>query len=244
MSETDRDTKGRVVILGAGVSGLTTGWKRAERGCSGTLLEKNDTVGGLARSSKRNGCSFDYGPHQLYTSFDDVRDDWKELLSDDLLLCTKEARVRFRGKILRYPLSTSDILHNIPLTLSAKCFLEFAGHNLFGKKREVKSFEDWVVSRFGRTLFDIHFGPYTEKVWGIPPNRLTADAAEKRIAVQNLWDILRKTFSKQKAQFTIKTKVIIRLTRRSFSIRARGSNSSSIASSSASPTGAVPRERG
>ncbi|MAB81574.1 MAG: hypothetical protein CMJ89_19715 [Planctomycetes bacterium] len=199
----------RVLIIGGGVSGLTTGWKLAEKGFEVTLLEKEDTVGGLARSAKAYGCAFDYGPHQLYTDFDDVAEEWKELLGEDLLTCSKNARVRFWGKILNYPLSTGDILLNIPLTLSARCFADYAWTHLCNKFRPVRnaSFEDWVIDHFGNTLYRIHFGPYTEKVWGIPPSRLTADAAEKRIAVQSLWQVLVRTLFKTRARYSIKTKI-------------------------------------
>jgi protoporphyrinogen oxidase len=199
----------RVVILGAGISGLTTAWKLAEKGWRVTVLEKEETVGGLARSVRTDGCSFDYGPHQLYTSFDEIVEEWRDLLGEDLLTCTKVARVRFYGKVLHYPLSTGDILHSIPLTLSARCFANFAWTRLKNLLRSTRddSFEDWVVNRFGRTLYSIHFGPYTEKVWGIPPNRITADAAEKRIAVQSLWQVLLKTLFKTKARYKIRTKI-------------------------------------
>ena len=43
------------------------------------------------------------------------------------------------------------------------------------------SFEDWVSNRFGRRLFEIFFKTYTEKVWGIPCNRIGAQWAAQRI---------------------------------------------------------------
>jgi protoporphyrinogen oxidase len=47
--------------------------------------------------------------------------------------------------------------------------------------RPERSFEDWVVNRFGRMLFDIFFKTYTEKVWGMPTNEISADWAAQRI---------------------------------------------------------------
>jgi protoporphyrinogen oxidase len=44
-----------------------------------------------------------------------------------------------------------------------------------------RSFEDWVVNRFGRRLFKIFFKTYTEKVWGMPTNEISADWAAQRI---------------------------------------------------------------
>jgi protoporphyrinogen oxidase len=47
--------------------------------------------------------------------------------------------------------------------------------------RPERSFADWVSNRFGRKLFSIFFETYTEKVWGIPCNRIGAQWAAQRI---------------------------------------------------------------
>jgi protoporphyrinogen oxidase len=47
--------------------------------------------------------------------------------------------------------------------------------------RPERSFEDWVVNRFGRMLFEIFFKTYTEKVWGMPTSEITAEWAAQRI---------------------------------------------------------------
>ena len=44
-----------------------------------------------------------------------------------------------------------------------------------------RSFEDWVVNRFGRRLFEIFFQTYTEKVWGRPCSEIGAEWAAQRI---------------------------------------------------------------
>ncbi len=44
-----------------------------------------------------------------------------------------------------------------------------------------RTFEDWVVNRFGRELFEIFFKSYTEKVWGMPTSEISADWAAQRI---------------------------------------------------------------
>ena len=46
---------------------------------------------------------------------------------------------------------------------------------------ELRSFEDWVIDRFGRRLYETFFKTYTEKVWGIPCTRIGADWAGQRI---------------------------------------------------------------
>jgi protoporphyrinogen oxidase len=49
------------------------------------------------------------------------------------------------------------------------------------------SLEDWVTNRFGRRLYRIFFKTYTEKVWGIPCDTLSAQWAAQRIKGLSLW---------------------------------------------------------
>lgn len=48
-------------------------------------------------------------------------------------------------------------------------------------RRPEASFEDWIVNRFGRRLFDTFFKTYTEKVWGMPCSEISKDWAAQRI---------------------------------------------------------------
>jgi protoporphyrinogen oxidase len=59
------------------------------------------------------------------------------------------------------------------------------------------SFEAWTSSRFGKTLYDLYFGPYTQKVWGMDPGLLDPRTASQRITVDSVWDLIKKTLSYQ-----------------------------------------------
>ena len=57
----------KVFILGAGITGLSSGWKLAEKGFDVTLIDKEAQVGGLARTVKiNNENSVDIGPHSFF----------------------------------------------------------------------------------------------------------------------------------------------------------------------------------
>jgi protoporphyrinogen oxidase len=57
--------------------------------------------------------------------------------------------------------------------------------------REERTFEQWVVKRFGRRLFETFFKSYTEKVWGVPCSEISADWAQQRIKNLNLMTALK-----------------------------------------------------
>ena len=59
--------KGHIIIIGAGVTGLTCALKLINQGYNVTVLEKESTVGGLAKTIEYKGCMSDLGPHQFCT---------------------------------------------------------------------------------------------------------------------------------------------------------------------------------
>jgi protoporphyrinogen oxidase len=71
--------------------------------------------------------------------------------------------------------------------------------------RPEPSFEDWVVNRFGRRLFEIFFKSYTEKVWGMPCREISADWAAQRIKGLSLREAVLSAFRGKKASPTAKT---------------------------------------
>jgi protoporphyrinogen oxidase len=90
------------------------------------------------------------------------------------------SRIFYRGKFYSYPLREFEALMNLGVLTSALCMASYAWARLF-PKRDVRSFEDWVVNQFGRRLYSIFFKTYTEKVWGMPCDAMSADWAAQRI---------------------------------------------------------------
>jgi len=163
------------------------------------LLETLDSVGGLSRSIKHDGYSFDLGAHQIHTENRTVIDFLKKILKEDLFILNKKASHVFLGRYLNYPLGIRDILFSLPLHVSVPCFLSFLMQtirNVFIEKQE-DSCESWMISHFGKRMYEIYFKPYTRKVWGKPPSELDALVAKERVAVEGLLDVLLAAFSKR-----------------------------------------------
>ena len=177
-----------VIVIGAGIAGLSTAYRISELGYNRLiLLEASDFVGGLSRSIKHDGYTFDLGAHQIHT---------ENILGKDLLILNKKASHVFLGRYLNYPLGIKDILFCLPLYISAPCFFSFLKQtikNVFIEKK-VDSCESWIISHFGKKMYEIYFGPYTRKVWGKPPSEIDALCAKERIAVEDLMDVLMAAF--------------------------------------------------
>jgi protoporphyrinogen oxidase len=77
-------------------------------------------------------------------------------------------------------LSAFQALRNLGIFTSAACVLSYAWAKAF-PIASPRSFHDWIRNRFGERLFQIFFKTYTEKVWGMSCDEISADWAAQRI---------------------------------------------------------------
>ena len=187
----------RVLILGGGIAGLTTALELLRRGRQATVVEKAATVGGLARTVQHGPFRFDVGGHRFHSDDERLLRWLHDLLGDDLLRVQRRSHIYLRRRFLPYPLRFPGSLAAFSAPEVARILLSYlaarARHRL-GNRAPARSFEEWVVRRFGRALYEIYFRPYTEKVWGMPPTDLSAAWAAQRISVPGLWSAIRRTF--------------------------------------------------
>lgn len=176
-----------VAIIGAGPAGLTAGYLLTKAGYSVAIIEKDATyVGGISRTVEHEGFRFDIGGHRFFSKSKEVVDLWNELLPDDFIERPRMSRIYYEGKFYSYPLRAFEALANLGILRSIWCMASFAKAKLL-PKRDIKSFEDWTVNAFGRKLYSIFFKTYTEKVWGMPCDQMSADWAAQRIKGLSLW---------------------------------------------------------
>ena len=174
------------VVLGAGVAGLTLAREMVRAGRSVTVIEKDGEVGGLSRTVRRDGFSFDLGGHRFHSNNAGVVRWLQELVGTDLLTVGRRSRIHLDGRFVDYPLRLGQAVRAFGTAKAAGIAASYARALLAGREPEARSFEDWVVRRFGRALYEIYFRPYTEKVWGMPCHQLSADWASQRISLPSL----------------------------------------------------------
>ena len=185
MSRVDQSVD--VAIIGAGPAGLTAAYLLTKKGFSVTVIEKDPVyVGGISRTVELDGYRFDIGGHRFFSKSKEVVDLWNEILPDDFIQRPRMSRIYYEGKFYSYPLRAFEALWNLGIWRSTLCMASFAKAKLF-PNRNVRSFQDWTVNAFGHKLFSIFFKTYTEKVWGMPCDEMSADWAAQRIKGLSLW---------------------------------------------------------
>jgi protoporphyrinogen oxidase len=171
----------KAVIVGAGPAGLTAAYELSKQKAPVVVLESDsEYVGGISRTVNYKGFHFDIGGHRFFSKSREVEDLWTEIAGPDMLDRPRSSRIYYRGEFYSYPLKPFEALSKLGLLESTRCMLSFSKARLHPTENP-KSFEDWVVNQFGRRLFEIFFKTYTEKVWGMSCQEISADWAAQRI---------------------------------------------------------------
>lgn len=184
-----------VAVLGGGPAGLTAAWALLQGGCRVTILDRAHQAGGLGATQCFEGRAgtyrFDYGGHRFITANKHLMRLVDDLLGPDLLIAERHSVIRFGGRVYDYPLSPLNLLRRAP----AKLILAALRDALAIQARKTPrdgDFASWTRARFGPALYEAFFAGYTEKLWGIAPDKLSADWAEQRISLDGLGDVLRR----------------------------------------------------
>lgn len=190
----------RYTILGAGLAGLSTGYNLTKGGKNVTILEKENYVGGLAASFERDGYTFDLGPHRFHTRNQRVQKQVEEMLSENAHWRNRLSRIFMLGRFFNYPLKASNVIRNLPPWLLIRSFWDYMLARVQNRFRPIPDdcFQNWILKRFGKTLYRLFFGTYTEKAWGMPCTQISADWASQRITLLNLGDAVKKTLFRPK----------------------------------------------
>lgn len=200
-----------VVVIGGGPAGLTAAYEMSRTsGIRVVLLEASEAFGGISRTVNHKGNRIDIGGHRFFSKSDWVMNWWKDIMpvgsdapgevevsyqnksrmveagaatdADNVMLVRNRlSRIYFEGKFLSYPVKP-DVETALKLgpAKMAKIGATYAQARLFPRHPEA-SLEDFLMNRFGSELYKTFFEDYTEKVWGVPCDVISADWGAQRI---------------------------------------------------------------
>lgn len=156
---------GHTVVVGAGPAGLTAAYELSRLGLPVTVVEKDEVVGGLARTLEFMGCRFDLGPRPLFEGQGRVDAILACVLGRDLRSVARVSRGLYRGQLFHRPLRMPEVLIKLGPVEAARCLASYAKAQLRPVEPPV-SFADPVANQMGRRLSEIFIEGHRRKVWG------------------------------------------------------------------------------
>ncbi|WP_313207603.1 NAD(P)/FAD-dependent oxidoreductase [Stenotrophomonas sp.] len=98
-----------------------------------------------------------------------------------MLVRNRLSRIYFNRRFFSYPLKlNADSFRNLGLGKSALFGFSYVRAQVSRIEPEA-SLEDFLINRFGQRLYRQFFKEYTEKVWGVPCNQISAEWGAQRI---------------------------------------------------------------
>src|SRR4030095_13986959 len=171
----------------------------SELGYPVVVLEKDAAVGGMGKTISIGKYAVDYGPHTFHIRETEesqrIHEAIKPFFGPEPLILTRGTRVLLRGKEYVYPLEMLQVLTGVSPLLSARIVFDYLMATIrstFAPAKKEHSFEEWGVRNLGRTLYDLCFGLYSARVWGLPTSQISSKQAQ-RVAKLNLKNIILRT---------------------------------------------------
>lgn len=186
------------IVLGGGLAGLSAGYRLVKSGRPVAVLESDTVVGGLSKTVSHGEFSFDLGGHRFHTRNTETETFVKAILYDNYITVPRKSKIFLRKRFFDYPLKPANALFSLGIPTTVRALVDYAGEklkNLVNTPEHI-SLEDWVVGNFGRTMFNIYFKEYSEKVWGIDCDKISESWVSKRIEGLSLGVAIKNAFFK------------------------------------------------
>lgn len=196
-----------VLILGAGPAGMSAASRLFDNNINFSVIERENVVGGLAKSIKHGQFSLDIGPHILCTKpyvYDYNEKMYlfiEELLGDKLIRYEMVNRkyletVRVGEDEFGYPIQIKNALQNVGFVHAFHMVYDYIGAKLQSAHNSngYSSFERIITTQLGRSLADLFILKYSEKIWGFECSDLSSDLAW-RVGEFSIMDVFIKQFS-------------------------------------------------
>lgn len=195
--------KTETLIIGAGPAGLSCAMELSKAGKDFIIVERSDIVGGLAKTysfKESDGLVFytDNGPHRFFSKNKYLYDFIEDLIGEDWIKVKRQTRQFIDGKFYDYPVNPIQALKNIGIIRSFRMLFDYVLAKIQYKvfKKPIKTFEDYAIANFGRTLADFNIINYTEKIWGIPAKEIHSEWALQRIKGLNVTSVIKNFLQK------------------------------------------------
>ena len=178
-----------ILIVGAGLAGLSTAYHLA--GTPYRLYERESEVGGLCRSYRKDGFTFDYTGHLLHFRQPQIKALVEQLLADKLQKHNRKSFIYSHRTYTEYPFQVN--IHGLPPEVVRECLMGFVTTLLQPASRidpKDGSFKQWIVENLGEGMAKHFMVPFNEKLWKVSLDELTSDWVSWLVPKPELKDVI------------------------------------------------------
>ena len=188
----------KVVILGAGLTGLSTAYHlEKNKFFDFKIFERNKTPGGLCRSVKHDGFTFDYTGHLIHCNNNYFQSFLQDIFPPNSLnKITRNSYVYSHKTFTPYPFQMN--LHGLPTNVIIECLCGFAKRKHYIKTP--KTFHEWVLKYFGAGIGKHFHFPYNTKLLSYNLKKVSPSWIGRFIPQATIKDIFQGTFENPKTQ--------------------------------------------
>jgi protoporphyrinogen oxidase len=161
----------KILIIGAGPTGLGAAWRLNELGHSDFLVvDRNPYVGGLAASfADARGFTWDFAVHVAHSHYHYVDDLMKTILPDGFLLHERRSWVYTQKTFVPYPFQLN--FRHLPAQARQEC-LDGLLNRPPRSPNGPANFREWIREAFGDGIARHFMVPYNTKIWTVPPAQM------------------------------------------------------------------------
>jgi protoporphyrinogen oxidase len=176
----------RILIIGAGPTGLGAAYRLSELGFQNYLLVEGEShPGGLSTSfTDAQGFTWDIGGHVLFSHYEYFDRVMEALLRDEWLTHEREAWIWLKNRFVPYPFQQN--IRHLPESDMRECLQGLKQASRERLQANPENLEDWLVASFGAGIARLFLLPYNAKVWAYPPRSLSFGWIADRVAEVDL----------------------------------------------------------
>lgn len=169
--------KKRVIVLGGGLAGLSTGFylQESEWIDSVTILEKENVPGGLCRSVRTGDYVYDVGPHIIFSKDKEILNEILSFLDKNYTSIKRSNEIFYKDRLIQYPFEND--LSKLPDEELKYCIDTF-NNNPYEDYKATNMLQ-FFLKTFGEGITNTYLRPYNEKIWKFDLSFMNTDMVER-----------------------------------------------------------------
>ena len=198
LKEQRRSCMAKIIIIGAGLTGLSTAYHLEQLGYTDYILyEKEKNGGGLCRSIEQDGFTFDYTGHLLHSNDPYFSTFLTSIVGENSFNhITRKSFIYSHNVYTHFPFQSN--LHGLPTNVIAECIQDFIERPKKMKKNG--SFYEWALFMFGKKITESFFVPYQQKIFDYDIHKLSSSWTGRFVPSTSLETIIKGALEEPAAQ--------------------------------------------